>query len=104
MNKEIKEISLREKLILDLGLESCEESDKYRIVDDLVQLVIEKTMNETLGTMEVDEMENLQKYISKNINDLPQIYKEHSKNLERFFIIFNKNLNEFIEKFREHIK
>lgn len=96
-------IKLREKLIIDLGLEKIDKVEGYRIVDELVQLAVQKTMDDLLDEIDAEEINDLQKYMSKDPKDLPEICQKHKKSLENFFIILNKNINEIIREFRRNV-
>lgn len=96
-------ITLREKLVIDLGLEKFDNNEGSLVIDELVRLVVEKTMDDLMDEMTSEEVADLQKYINKDLKDLPEIYQTHGKNLEKFFVIFNKNLNELIGEFRKNI-
>ena len=97
-------IKLREKLVSVLGIEGVDEVERYRIVDELVRLAVEKTMTDLLDEMNSEEVADLQKYIAKDPIDLPEIYKNHKDGLANFFVIFNKNLNELIREFRKNTR
>lgn len=97
-------IKLREKLITELGLEKIDKVEGHRIVDELVQLAVQKTMDDLLDELDVEEINDLQKYINKDPKDLPEMCQKHKKNLENFFIILNKNINEIIREFHRNTK
>ncbi|MFA5994384.1 MAG: hypothetical protein WC823_05490 [Parcubacteria group bacterium] len=98
----MKKLLLKEKLVLALGLVDCEQAERQRIIAELTQMAVEKTLEELLESMAPEEIQDLQQYITKDPNDLPDIYQKHQKSLENFLIIFNKNLNELIREFRAH--
>lgn len=98
------EIRLRDKLISVLGIENHSEAEKEYIVNNLTRLAVDKTMEDVMDKMSPDELTGLQQYIAKNENDLPQMQEKYKKNLETFFIFFNKNIDELIREFRKNIE
>lgn len=98
------EIRLRDKLISVLGIENHSEAEKEYIVNNLTRLAVDKTMEDVMDEMSPEELTGLQQYIAKNEKDLPEMQEKYKKNLETFFIFFNKNIDELVGEFQKNIK
>ena len=95
---------LGDKIISSLDLQGLDEDAKREIASELVALAVEKTLDDILKRMGQNKAQELQKYISKDPKDLPEIYGKYGDDIKDFFIIFNKSLNESLREFRNRAR
>lgn len=92
-------LDVKNKIIEGFNLSKCSEEEQEKIVSDLVRILVEKTFIDVLKEMDENELENLKKVNEIDYSNLPEIAKNHKNSLDKFFVIFNDNLNYAISSF-----
>lgn len=93
-------LDVKNRIIDGFNLTKCSEEEQEKIVSDLVRILVEKTFIDVLKAMDENEIENLKKIDKIDYSNLPEIAKNHKNSLDKFFVIFNNNLNYAITSFR----
>lgn len=92
-------MKIKDKIIESFKLTECSKEQQDEIIRDFIEVIVEKTLIDSVNEMNDEELESAQKYEDIDKDNILETIENNKDNLDRFFVNFNKNLNEAIREF-----
>jgi hypothetical protein len=89
-------MTVKEYIIQELDIEDVNQEKQTEIVNNFFDMILQDTLFELAEQMDAVKLNNICKKVECS-NDID----EYKKDSQLFFIIFNKNLNKYVTKFRK---